>query len=75
MRYEHGMQISFQDDAESLFSVYRCWNQTLETVLSEVEKDSFITLPDKGGHSGSCLKNYVSQLREDSKKFYDSKRV
>ena len=27
-------------------------NQTLETVLSEVEKDSFITLPDKGGHSG-----------------------
>lgn len=27
-------------------------NQTLETVLSEVEKDSSITLPDKGGHSG-----------------------
>ena len=27
-------------------------HQTLETVLSEVEKDSFITLPDKGGHSG-----------------------
>ena len=28
-------------------------NQILETVLGEIEKDSFITLPGKGGHS--CL--------------------
>ena len=27
-------------------------NQILKTVLGEIEKDSFITLPGKGGHSG-----------------------
>ena len=32
-------------------------------VLGEVEKNSFIAFPGKGGHSGLVpLKNYVSQL-------------
>ena len=29
--------------------------QILETVLGEVEKESFIALPGKGGHSGLML--------------------
>ena len=33
-------------------------------VLAEAEKNSFIALPGKGGHSGlMTLKNCVSQLR------------
>ena len=35
-----------------------------DRVLCEVEKNRFITLPGKGGHSGCLLsKNYVSQPR------------
>ena len=52
-------------------------NQNLETrVLDEVEKDSFIALPGKGGHSGLMPSNHVSPLGED-REFYSScsKRV
>lgn len=45
-------------------------NRISETVLGEVETDSFITLPGKGGHSGLLpqkKKNYVSPLGEDRK--------
>ena len=41
-----------------------------DRVLSEVEKDSFIALPGKGGTVSSCTQNHMSQLGEDSEKFY-----
>ena len=41
------------DDAESSASLYTGVKSNLgDRVLGEVEKDSFITLPGKGGHSG-----------------------
>ena len=49
--------------AESLASLYiGAESNLVDRVLSEVEKESFITLPGKGGH-GRLLppKNYVSQ--------------
>ena len=40
-------------DAESSTSLYTSAKSNLrDRVLGEVEKDSFITLPGKGGHSG-----------------------
>ena len=40
-------------DAESSSSLYTGAEVNLgDSVLGEVEKDSFITLPGKGGHSG-----------------------
>ena len=66
-------------DAQSSASPYTGAELNLgDRVLGEVEKDSFTTLPGKGGHSGSCLeKPYVSQLGEGSEEFYrnDSKRA
>ena len=45
----------------------KSWRQS----LSEVEKNGFIALPDKGGHSRLiCCQNAVSQLRGDNKGFY-----
>lgn len=37
-------------------------NQNLKTVLDEIEKDSFITLPGKGGHSRLLLKKKKTTL-------------
>ena len=42
------------------------------TALGEVKKNSFITLPDKGGHSGLQPQKTVSQLGEDSETFYSN---
>ena len=54
-------------------------NQILKTVLGEIEKDSFITLPGKGGHSGLLpqKKNFVSPFGDNREEFYSngSKRV
>ena len=49
-------------------------NQISETrVLGEVEKDSFIALPGKGGHSGLMpSQTRMSQLEEDNEKFYSN---
>ena len=50
-------------------------NQISETVLREVEKNSFIALPGKGGHSGWCPEKLYVPTREDlvrSFKFYSN---
>ena len=38
-------------DAENIASVHRCLLNLRDRVLDEVEKNSFIALPGKGGHS------------------------
>ena len=44
----------------------RVQNQISETrVLGEVEKDSFITLPGNGGHTGFCLEKLYVPTPED----------
>ena len=43
-----------------------------DRILGEVEKDSFITLPGKGGHGGLLPRKTVSPLGEDSGKFYSN---
>ena len=55
----------FISDAKSSVSLYTSAKLNLgDRVLGEVEKDSFIALPGKGGHSRLLpQKNYVSQLR------------
>lgn len=50
-------------------------NQNLKTVLDKIEKDSFITLPGKGGHSRLLLKkkkNFVSPFGDNSEEFYSN---
>ena len=36
-----------------------------DRVLGEVEKDSFVTLPGKGGHIGFCLRKLCVLTQED----------
>ena len=67
-----------RDDAESSASLYTGVKSNLgDRVLGEVEKDSFITLPGKGGHRRFLSQKTLSPLAEDSEKFYSngSKRV
>ena len=70
---------NYGSDGESSASLYIGAELNLRVrVLSEVEKDSFITLPGKRGTTeGECPQNHVSQLGEDSGTFYCkcSKRV
>ena len=50
-------------DAESSASQYTDGESNHgDRVLGEVEKDSFIALPGKGGHSGLMPLNHVSPL-------------
>ena len=51
-------------DAESLVSLYTSTKSDLrDRVLGEVEKDSFIALPGKGGHSRLMLSNVPTWRR------------
>ena len=56
-----------RSDAESSASLYTSAESNLgDRVLSEVEKDSFITLPGKGGtQQAPASKTCVSSLGED----------
>ena len=47
--------IGIMPKAELLCTVVR--DPISETAVGEVEKDSFITLPEKGATLGSCVKN------------------
>ena len=52
-------------DAENSSSVYQCQIESRDRVLSEVEKNSFIALPGKGGNiEGSCVPLPGSSIRE-----------
>ena len=60
-------------DAESSASLYTGAKSHLgDRVLDKVEKESFITLPGKGGHSGLLPRKTLSPLGEDNEKFYSS---
>ena len=61
-------------DAKSSASLYTGAVSNLgDRVLGEVEKGSFITLPGKGGTTGSCLEKLCAPpLGEDSEKFYSN---
>ena len=50
-------------DAKSSASLYTGEIKSQRRVLSKVKNSSFISVPDKGGHSGL---NHVSQLEENS---------
>ena len=45
-------------------------NRNVETVLGEGEKESFIALPGKGGHSKANALKTVSPLGEIRRQFY-----
>ena len=66
-------------DAENSASLFTSADSNLrDRVLGELEKDNFIALPGRGGHSGLMpLKTMCSHLGEDNEKFYSncSKRV
>ena len=44
--------------------------ENLATKPQQEEMDRFIALPGKEAHSGPCPQDHVSQLGEDSDKFY-----
>ena len=51
----------FHNDAEKSASVYSVELNLRDRVLGEVEKNSFIALPGKGGHRGLLPWKTVSQ--------------